>query len=394
FDDVLKKGTLPDRYRPTVYDFIAHEALAFYTSGEQAAAKPQDAFRIPADSPIFGEAEEFINWRPDTGDTNSPAYKAVVLFQQLLRFHQEDADPTAFVDVNIERLVYGKNVAIGENKNERFKAALRAVAERWNKHELAALALFHVANTLREEDDLVAAHQLANSTAIDYRNTNGGQLCLSLVSEIEAKSARIITERVWNTPAATIQVRYKNVERVYFRAIPYDWSAFVNKHRRMPEYLDDKQRQEVLDSKATLEWSHPLPATSDFKERTVTFDAPTRLKPGSYFIVASHRQDFAEKANQLSITDVWMSDLAFIIRPREQFMEGFVLQANSGEPIKGARVDGWYQDYRQNRLVAIEPVQTDANGMFQLKLQQGQNYIFRARDGEQEIGARHQVYPR
>ena len=31
----------------------AHEALAFYTSGEQAAAKAEDAFEIVADSPIF-----------------------------------------------------------------------------------------------------------------------------------------------------------------------------------------------------------------------------------------------------------------------------------------------------------------------------------------------------
>src|SRR5436190_819406 len=40
WDDLLQKGTIPDSYRPTLYDFIAHEALQFYISGEQAAAKP------------------------------------------------------------------------------------------------------------------------------------------------------------------------------------------------------------------------------------------------------------------------------------------------------------------------------------------------------------------
>ena len=29
FDDLLQKGSLPDTYRPTLYDFIAHEALKF-----------------------------------------------------------------------------------------------------------------------------------------------------------------------------------------------------------------------------------------------------------------------------------------------------------------------------------------------------------------------------
>src|SRR5438034_9190352 len=43
WDDLLTRGTMPDLYRPTLYDFIAHEAISFYTSGEQAAAKAQDA---------------------------------------------------------------------------------------------------------------------------------------------------------------------------------------------------------------------------------------------------------------------------------------------------------------------------------------------------------------
>ena len=66
FDDLLQKGSLPDSYRPTLYDFIAHEALKFYSSGEQAAAKPEDAFELISDKPVygiaplFGAAEQFI----------------------------------------------------------------------------------------------------------------------------------------------------------------------------------------------------------------------------------------------------------------------------------------------------------------------------------------------
>jgi hypothetical protein len=35
YDSLLEKGTVPDSYRPTLYDFIAHEALRFYQAGEQ-----------------------------------------------------------------------------------------------------------------------------------------------------------------------------------------------------------------------------------------------------------------------------------------------------------------------------------------------------------------------
>src|ERR1035438_6696896 len=57
WNDLLQKGTMPDTYRPTLYDFIAHQALEFYTSGEQVAAKPEDAFDLSADSPVLRSEE-------------------------------------------------------------------------------------------------------------------------------------------------------------------------------------------------------------------------------------------------------------------------------------------------------------------------------------------------
>ncbi|MEN6425180.1 MAG: hypothetical protein ABFE13_07445, partial [Phycisphaerales bacterium] len=57
--DLLEKGTTPDSYRPTLYDFLAHEALSFYSAGEQAALG-ENAFEIMADSPIFAPVAEFL----------------------------------------------------------------------------------------------------------------------------------------------------------------------------------------------------------------------------------------------------------------------------------------------------------------------------------------------
>src|SRR5262249_44033434 len=73
--DLLQKGTMPDNYRPTLYDFVAHEALQFYTSGEQAATRAEDAFELSAGDPALDSAEKFIAWNPNAGarianDTN------------------------------------------------------------------------------------------------------------------------------------------------------------------------------------------------------------------------------------------------------------------------------------------------------------------------------------
>ena len=89
FADLLTKPTLPEHYRPTLYDFIAHEALGFYSSGEFAAAKPEDAFEVRASDPLLGPLDKFLAWVPQTTDTESPQFKAVRLYQDVLRFHLE-----------------------------------------------------------------------------------------------------------------------------------------------------------------------------------------------------------------------------------------------------------------------------------------------------------------
>ena len=165
YDDLLQKGTVPDAWRPTLYDFLAHQALEFYTSGEQAAAKPEDAFEIAAESPIFGPAEEFVKWDVSTTDADSPLVKAVKLYQKLVAFHAGDADKAALLDADLDRLIFGHNKAVGEEKEARYQAALKRFVSRWGDHEISALARYRLALVLREKNDLVAAHDLADEGA-------------------------------------------------------------------------------------------------------------------------------------------------------------------------------------------------------------------------------------
>ena len=60
YDELLEKGNAPDSYRPTLFDFLAHNAIDFYASGAQAGNRQQDAFDLSAESPIFSSAPDFI----------------------------------------------------------------------------------------------------------------------------------------------------------------------------------------------------------------------------------------------------------------------------------------------------------------------------------------------
>ncbi|MCH1922513.1 hypothetical protein L9G15_24190, partial [Shewanella sp. A3A] len=63
FAELLEAGSLGDELRPTMYDFITHLALEFYSSEEVAVSRPQDSFQIAADSPALGTAAEFLAWK-------------------------------------------------------------------------------------------------------------------------------------------------------------------------------------------------------------------------------------------------------------------------------------------------------------------------------------------
>jgi tetratricopeptide (TPR) repeat protein len=200
YDELLDKGNVPDTYRPTLFDFVAHEALNFYSSGEQAAARPQDAFDLMADSPIFSDIDDFCNWQVPTTDESSPVVKAIRLYQNLLRFHRDDKDFTALIDADLNRLEFGYNQAFGEDKNDRYKAALKRFTDKWGDHEIAARALHNWATVVHDEGDWVEARRLAERGMNAFPESIGGRRCFNLVQQIEAKSSQISTERVWNEP--------------------------------------------------------------------------------------------------------------------------------------------------------------------------------------------------
>jgi len=402
FDDLLQKGTLPDAYRPTLYDFIAHEALKFYTSGEQAAARAEDAFELFADKPVygivpvFGTAEEFIAGKIERRADESATEKAFFLFRDLLLFHRNDKEPSAFADADLARLGWAYNAAFGEEKASRYKAALKTFVDKWADHETSALALYHWARVVQGEGELVEARSLAQRGANAHRDSIGGRMCRNLVSEIEAKSASITTERVWNAPWPAIAVNYRNLTNVYFRAVAYDWNAFLDKRRNRPEYLSDGERRELLAKAPALVWSTNLPPTPDFKGRVEELPAPATLKPGFYFLIASHDRDFTDKDNQVTFTDIWVSDLALIVRPHDRKIEGFVLEANSGGPVNAAEVMAWHLDNNGNRVATGPAANTDENGFFSMRAAEHRGSLLRIRakvgDTQHELGSMQEYY--
>lgn len=392
FNDLVDPGTVPDAYRPTLYDFFAFDALAFYQAGEQGAVTAEDAFELDVDTPIFGSAEEFLRWQPAGGDAASPLRKAIALYQDLLRFHEHDRDRSAFLDADLARLTFAFNAAAGESKNTRYEAALQRFIDATAQHEISARALALLAAQANNAGDPARAHALAKRGFEAFPGSAGGASCFNLLQQLELESASLATEFVWNAPWPTLDVTYRNVTHVYFRAVPVDFSDHLALARWNIGGFESQEATRLLDARPALEWDATLPATADYRARTESLPAPTTLKPGFYAILASHRADFASPDNQLSIVPVWVSDLALVFRSRfdRDSHDGFLLKGASGEPVAGATIQTWLQQ-NDGKFQRDAIVKTDADGHFSVRKAK-RNLVLTAEAGGQQISSNEVLY--
>ncbi len=397
YDELLEQGNVPDSYRPTLFDFVAYDALDFYTAGEQAGAAQQDAFEIPSTSPVFAPAEDFIEWKPATADQDSPTLKAVKLYQELLKFHMNDQDKSAFIEANLTRLIFGHNKAFGNEKDEFYKKALSRIEDRWQGHPIAARALHRWAEVLRDEGDLVKAHEIASRGFKRFPESFGGKKCFNLVHRIEAPSLDIRTERVWNKPWPDIKATYRNLNKIYFRAYSYNFAQRLKEREKNwnfnVEYLDQDELKKLLRTKPNAQWSANVAPTPDYAANKEHLDAPKDLGPGPYFIVASADESFSEEKNMVSFASVWVSELALVIRRNhaQGALGGFVLDALSGEPIKNANVRAWTIRNRQKQnsreRVELDPVKTDTKGRFSIPMSDRKRHLIFVQHGKEQLAA-------
>ncbi len=384
YDDLLEKGNAPDAYRPTMYDVLVHNALGFYSAGEQAGARGTNAFDLQADSPVFSTANDFVAWEPESSDSQSPTLKAIKLYQQLLAFHADDDDSSALIDADLLRLIFANNMAFGEEKSARFKAALKRFAEKHNDNKISARAIHQLASVIHGEGDSVKAREIALTGKVSFPRSVGSNLCHNLIQQIENREVQVNAERVWNQPVDNITVTYRNITKMHFRLVPFDFERFIRSDRYSPEQMTPAERQAMLAARPVNTWSADLPATEDFKQRVELVNTPDDIATGGYYLISSHKADFTETDNQIDFTQIWISELALITRSRngEGFVDGFVLNADTGQPIAGATVKAWSRA-RQNKRAAVPATTTDQNGMFRFKSDSQQLLFLASHNGQQ-----------
>jgi uncharacterized protein YfaS (alpha-2-macroglobulin family) len=392
WEPLIEKGGLPDTYQPTLYDFLARQALEFYAAGEQAGAEEANAFRFAVNSPALGTMEEFLAWQP--GEGIAPALRAIRLYQELITFHKDDADPAARVLLDIERLEWAAETATGEGAAERKLEQLRALIAKHRAHQIVLRANSSAAEILLKQDKPAEALALLNGGVVSYVDSAPfAARCRNQMKQIQRKELSVSTEMVWNAAGPEIVLTSRNVSQAFFRLWLLMNKPTPEKFAQLSETLEDEEElAKLLQKEPARKWTSDLPGAEDFKKHGHRQPAPVDLTPGLYLIAVSGDEAFSQEDNMIAVAPVLVSPLALVTRIRAGGrVEGWTLDAVSGDPASGAEVTIW-SGSMEDKPKRTGAAKSDANGMFSLAMPQNNSAMLFAKHGA-HFAAAWDLYP-
>lgn len=395
FDDAIEKGKNTRNLRPTLFDFLAHRALAYYVTDERDLTRPAYKFLID-DPKAMAPASEFINTKFITKDTASLQHKALLLFQDLLRFHLNDAKPEALIDADIIRIAFVYNNATFTDKEKAYEKALQQLENRYPSAPASAQAAFlrgmiyyqhgetyEPFAKIDQQYEKKRAKELFESIYTKFPKSEGGISAKNQVTQMMLPTLNLETEKV-NLPQLPYRtlVKYKNVKKLYFRIIKTSREEIKKQDRR--DY--DQYWKALTQLKPLKSWDITLPDLNDYQEHAVEVKMePAEL--GTYMVLASLNADFSLAKNIVAKQVVYISNISYIHNSNNEY---FVLHRDKGTPLPGANVQIWESGYNYSSSSyedkRMEQYTADKNGYFKMKTAtQYRNYFLQVKLDKDEL---------
>jgi uncharacterized protein YfaS (alpha-2-macroglobulin family) len=395
FSEIILKQKDSEKFRPTLFDFLAHRAIDFYTSAEAGLTKPANTFLL--DKPdYFSASNDFAAFAIVSPDTLSFEYQALKLYQEVIAMHVLDKDPTALVDVDLERLAYVHGNSTLPLKDSLYLAALYKLESRYKNHPSSTEVAYQIASQLISHDEeatpyyeeevpvqsIPDSHKWDKKQAIEvceaaisrFPDSFGAKNCRFLIERIKQPSLFITSNyaSIPNKPSLAL-VSYQNLTKVYFRLVKIDPET----DRDLQEKQMEVRLAKYLSLKAQKTWEQLLPDDGDYRSHSTEIRIP-ELKPGYYVLLASNDASFPNKSAIVTATTFWASNISYLSRKNlNGDNEIVVLDRNSGQPLSGIKVQSFYREYkpgtRKYESVAGEVFVSDKSGMVNIPAK-GENW--------------------
>ncbi|GAB4273473.1 MAG: alpha-2-macroglobulin family protein [Candidatus Rifleibacteriota bacterium] len=375
----LEFGNQPIELRPTLFDFFAHEALYFYMADDQSSAKPARAFEVEIDSPAMGSLKDFLAWQPEAFDKDSCNYRAIKLFQRLLKHCQDTDNLDSMLDNDLLRLSWVRRVAVGDEIVEKYMKRLEEFAKSYSNSPYSATAIGYIAQELYNQKRYPEALAKAEEGIEKWPNSFGAAICQNVKDQVLTRSLAVETEKVMLPKGSKFKVSFRNIDKAYFRLYTRDEDSLFLKDSYSPDDIRWDSYSKIFSGNYSAEWSADLEPGKDYTTQEAWVNLPD-VAPGLYYLAASVRSDFKENKNCLLITPIIVSKLGMTLRKRNGQTEVFVVNNVSGEPMEGIRVKGFTHEYNKGWRQYISG-STDKDGKVSFNSKEGSGFFIAEHKG-------------
>ncbi|KAB1067490.1 TonB-dependent receptor plug domain-containing protein [Tamlana haliotis] len=375
---IIKKQGNSTALRPTLFDFLSHNALEFYETDETSITQPAYKFEIDQ-SEYLSSAEQFSKLQIESKDSTSLQLNALKIYKALIKFHLNDKTFEALSDVDIQRINFVYDHATFDNKENLKLEALKMASKTITNHDSAGLYNFEIAkiyykqsesysSQINEENRWKAkeALVLCNEIIKTYPESRAAEKCVVLKSKINKFHVEITSESyIPNRKASRLLINYKNIDTLDFQVYKLSKTqvkTFTGLYRK-------DQKLSFLDELSPLEsWTSKLRNEQDFQTHTTEVVVP-KLDNGNYVILARVKKD----EDTFAFTTIQVTDFALVETESTAFKIFQIINRNNGTPITKAQIEASY--YQQNsRTLERKSYETNNLGIF--KIEKG-DYFYR-----------------
>lgn len=372
---LLEEAKGSKTFRPTLFDFLNHQALDFYKTNESHITKP--AYRFEIDNPKFlGDAKMFSELKIASKDSTSLQLNALKIFQDVIQFHLKDKAALALADVDIERLKFVNQHATFSDKEDLLLAALKKESERFKPHEASGLYDFEIASIYFQQSQKYQpkageantdsyrwkakeALELCNSIISKFPKSIAAEKCKTLKAQIEYTTLQITAEDFLPIQSPSkVLVRYKNLEALQFKIFPISESEF---RKFGKTYRKDEQLKFIKKLEAAESWESQLKKEGDYQIHTTEVLIP-KLNNGRYIVLATVKGE----DDVFGFVNIQVTNLALVETETPQHKIFQVIDRNTGAPVVNAKVELSFNENNNNRTIK-ESHSPDANGQIKIR---------------------------
>jgi uncharacterized protein YfaS (alpha-2-macroglobulin family) len=372
FDEILHLEENSKTYRPTLFDFIAQNALKYYKTQENSITQVANQFEISDKD--FELVNDFEKAYAFAKENQSIHFHALKIYYDLLDFHKKSKNKDAEIIVEIERLKFVHNNINTAEKDDLLKDQLTKILVSNQHHKISSTIAFELANIHyrigEKYSPEIGEYQFEKSKAQklckkfigEYPESLGAKKCENLIKAIQKSSVSLLTEK--HLPInkyGKILLMYNNLDSIHLSI-----HKINNKQAKNFGELKTAEKVEFIAKLEKVHASkHLLKNEQDFQTHSTEILIPP-LENNRYLIVVTNNIQ-PQKDDFFATSLIQVTDFSLVQKSNTDKHLFQLVNRNTGKPISSANISLENEPKRNHSSKISERFKTDEFGEFNFK---------------------------